>query len=453
MFRSRFQRGAAMLSASTLALGLISAGVAVGSANATSPRVNGVTSNSITIGATVPLSGIAASYAEVSAAANAVFKYVNNKGGINGRKINYIRLDDCYNLASSGLGCTQPSSTTTLSQTQQLVGTDHVFATVGSLGTAAQDSVRAYMKSTGTPQLFVNSGSSDWNDSVNNPQLFGFQASYKVENKIFAKFIKANYAGKSVGYVGQNDDFGLNGYSGLTSGTGVTVAGSDKILYNPADALLVTGDIATGVTQLKADNVKVVVLDSIPAVTKQILKTAHNLGYSPVWVISSVGSNPISVNTVYEANAFSSNSLPATNDAKNVWNVWLRKVLAGDKTDFPFYKSSSILDGNEQYGASFAAAFCEALFSLGKNGVTQAGIESAMTKVAFSTPSGLALKYSSSNHQGLLGAAIQKVVANGAKAPVYTAYVNKTVYTTTDSPSSAIASSTLKVTAIPAYIK
>jgi branched-chain amino acid transport system substrate-binding protein len=452
MSRSRFQRGAAMLSASTLALGLVSAGVAVGSANASSPRVNGVTSNSVTIGATVPLSGIAASYAEVSAAANAVFKYVNTKGGINGRKINYIRLDDCYNLQTVG-GCTQPPGTTTLSQTQVLVGSDHVFATVGSLGTAAQDSVRAYMKSTATPQLFVNSGSSDWNDPVNNPQLFGFQASYKVESKIFAKFIKASYAGKKVGFFGQNDDFGQNGYSGLTNGTGVTVASSDKILYNAADALLVTGDIATGVNQLKADNVKVVVLDSIPPVTVQILKTAHNLGFSPVWVISSVGSNPLSVKTVYEANAFSSNSLPATNDTKNVWNIWLRKVLAGDKTDFPKYTAKSVLSGNQQYGASFAAAFCEALFSLGKNGVTQAGIESAMIKVAFSTPSGLALKYASSNHQGLLGAAIQKVVSNGTNAPIYTAYINKTVYTTNDNPATPIASTTFKVATIPAYIK
>jgi len=188
MIKGRLTRTVTLLAASALTLGFAATGVGLSSAGAAT-ATPGVTANSITIGATVPLSGIAVSYAEVSASANAVFNYINKHGGVNGRRIKYIRLDDCYNLAAFGLGCTAGPSTTTLSQTQVLVAQDHVFATVGSLGTAAQDSVLSYMKTNGVPQLFVNSGSSDWSQPSTYPNLFGFQASYQVEGKVFAQYI------------------------------------------------------------------------------------------------------------------------------------------------------------------------------------------------------------------------------------------------------------------------
>ncbi|MGA2124139.1 MAG: ABC transporter substrate-binding protein, partial [Acidimicrobiales bacterium] len=172
---------------SALTLGGIATGVLSSTAGAAG-STPGVTSTQITIGASVPLSGIAATYAPVSAAANAVFKWVNAHGGVNGRKIKYIRLDDCYDLAAYGLGCTAGASVTTLSQNQVLVAQDHVFATVGSLGTAAEESVMSYLKQNGVPQLFVNSGSKAWDNPSQFPDLFGYQTSYNAEGKIFAHF-------------------------------------------------------------------------------------------------------------------------------------------------------------------------------------------------------------------------------------------------------------------------
>lgn len=455
MIRSRFQRSAVMLGASSLVLAMAATGIATGSANA-STSVPGVTSSSVTIGATVPLSGIASSYAEVSAAALAVFKYINKKGGVNGRTINFIRLDDCYNLASqAGLGCTQPSSTTTLSQTQTLVDSDHVFATVGSLGTAAQDSVLNFLKQNKVPQLFVNSGSSDWNQASKYPDLFGFQASYKVEGKIFGTYINAHFKGQKVGFVGQDDDFGTNGYIGLTEGKpgtdAVSVASNDKFLYSPANALFEIGDITPAVTKMKNDGVKVVVLDSIPAVTARVLADAHAIGFAPQWVISTVGSDPISVNTSLESGAISTDGLPATSDTSNVWNVWLKKVLLADSTDFPHFTSGTTLDGNEQYGAAYAVAFAEALYSLGKNGVTQAGIVKAMTTTKFATPTILPLSFSATNHQGLLGGVIASIPTGNP--PTTITESSHTVYTTTDAANTAVAtSSKYTVSAIPGWL-
>ncbi len=221
---------------------------------------------------------------------------MNSHGKVNGRTIKYIRLDDCYDLAAYGLGCTAGASVTTLSQNQVLVAQDHVFATVGSLGTAAEESVESYLKQNGVPQLFVNSGSKAWDDPSQYPDLFGYQTSYNAEGKIFAHFIKTHFAGETVGFIGQNDDFGANGLLGLQDG-GISIASANNLTYNAADA--VTGsssDIQADVGTLAADKVQVVVLDSVPGFTTGILEVAHALGYSPTWIISNVGADPTSVN-------------------------------------------------------------------------------------------------------------------------------------------------------------
>src|SRR6202166_2282008 len=124
--------GTAML----LCLGLVTAGSSIVSAGAATKKVPGVTAHQVTIGATEPVTGIAsAGYNQVAKAANAVFKYVNGRGGVFGRKIRYVIKDDCY--GTPGFGCTGVPNTAT--QTHALLGIP-VFATVGSLGTPTQDS-------------------------------------------------------------------------------------------------------------------------------------------------------------------------------------------------------------------------------------------------------------------------------------------------------------------------
>jgi branched-chain amino acid transport system substrate-binding protein len=445
------RRTTTLLSVSALALGMATTGLLASSAGAASTP--GVTATSITIGATVPLSGIAASYAPVSAAANAVFKYIDSKGGVNGRKIKYIRLDDCYGLAAYGLGCTAGASVTTLSQNQVLVAQDHVFATVGSLGTAAEESVESYLKTNGVPQLFVNSGSKAWNDPSKYPDLFGFQTSYNAEGKIFAHFIKTHEAGKTVGFIGQNDDFGANGLLGLQDG-GVNVATANALTYNAADAITgSTSDIETDVGTLAANHVQVVVLDSVPGFTSGIISVAKALSYSPTWIISNVGADPTSVNNAGEAGAITLDYFPSVTDVGDPWIPWLRKVLLADKTDFPKFTKSSIITGNELYGAGFAVAFAEALKAEGKN-VTRAGYVKSLLTTTFSDPAITPLKYSASNHQGLTGGVIAKIAANGANPPVEASLTNTTVYTTGNSAASKLVTSTkLSITPIPTWLK
>jgi ABC-type branched-subunit amino acid transport system substrate-binding protein len=379
--------------------------------------------------------------------------YINKHHGINGRTIKYIRLDDCYDLAAYGLGCTAGASVTTLSQTQTLVAQDHVLATVGSLGTAAQDSVLSYLKQNGVPQLFVNSGSKDWNQPAKYPALFGFQTGYQAEGKIFARYIKTHYAGKTVGFIGQNDDFGTDGLAGLLAG-GLQIAKGDQLTYNAADAITgSSSDIVVDVKTLQSDNAQVVVLDSVPGFTTGILAVAHQLGYSPQWVISSVGSDPTSVNSPLEAGAISLDYFPASNDNHNPWIPWVRKVLLADKTDFPNFTAQSVMTGNMLYGAGYAVAFAEALKSEGRN-VTRAGLVKAMLKTKFATPAITPLSYNGSNHQGLQGGLIAIVAANGTSAPTQVFEPNDTVFTAGSNLNSAIhVTNTLTVSPIPAWLK
>jgi ABC-type branched-subunit amino acid transport system substrate-binding protein len=175
MVTTKTRRVAITGTAMLLCLGLVTAGSSIVGAGASTAKVPGVTAHQITIGATEPITGIAsAGYNQVAIAANAVFKYVDSHGGIFGRKIKYVIKDDCYGTPGFGCTVTNPSTAT---ETHALLGLP-VFATVGSLGTPTQDSVRALLKSNGVPQLMVASGSRDWNNPHQYPGLFGWQPSY-----------------------------------------------------------------------------------------------------------------------------------------------------------------------------------------------------------------------------------------------------------------------------------
>jgi len=448
MLKKQTRRFAYTGTALVLCMGLMTAGTSIVSAGAAT-KTPGVTAKQITIGATVPLTGIASpGYNEVAKAANAVFKYVNTKGGVNGRKIKYILKDDCY--GTPGFGCT--GNPNTVAQTRALISTP-VFATVGSLGTPTQDSVRSLLQSSGVPQLFVNSGSRDWNNPTTYPGLFGWQPSYNVESKIFAQYINATYPTANVCFLGQGDDFGTDGLAGLVAGG---VSPTDTQLYS-VEALVASsgGSFGPYIAKFQSDKCTVVVLDTIPGATDAALGAALSLGYAPHWVISSVGSDP---STVYaplsgkvpsdpEIGAVSFSYLPVSTST-SAWIPWMRKVLGADSTDFPGFSSSTALDGNMEYGAAFGVAFVEALKAAGAT-FTRASFLKILTSMTFSqTPSLVPLSYTSTNHQGLNGGYLDTITsATQAQA------INGTVYTTDSTSTGPVVKAAKLSTGIPSWLK
>ena len=274
--RANRPMGSSMWARSLVAgfLGLM-LGVTLLPATAGAESTPGVTSSSITIGATVPLTGPAApGYDEIAPAMTAVFDYVNAHGGVFGRKIDYKYLDDAYN----------PSNTATL--TRQLVLQDNIFADVGSLGTPTQTAVQGFLNAQKVPQLFIESGCNCWSNPKF-PESFGWQPPYTVDGKILGAYIKANFAGKKIGYLSQDDEFGQDVVKGLD----MEIPSSSVVSRQTYDAATLAGPLSNQMAALKAAGAQVVVLATIPAATALAMLPAVSIGYSPQYVVDSVGAD------------------------------------------------------------------------------------------------------------------------------------------------------------------
>src|SRR5664279_2870598 len=156
----------------------------------------GATDTEIKIGNIMPYSGPASSYGLIGKTEEAYFKMINDQGGINGRKINFISYDDGY------------SPPKTVEQVRKLIESDEVFLVFNALGTPTQTAVQKYQNAKKVPQLFVATGASKWNDPKAFPWTMGYQPSYRVEARIFAKYILKEKPDAKVAIFYANDDFG-----------------------------------------------------------------------------------------------------------------------------------------------------------------------------------------------------------------------------------------------------
>ena len=169
----------------------------------------GITSNSILLGGTVPLSGVASAYSAVAVGASAYFKYVNAKGGVGGRQINYKYLDDTYNPAQ------------TVQLTRQLVEQDKVFAIFNTLGTETNLAIRPYLNAAKVPQLFAASGDTSFGaDAATYPQTIGFFPSYQAEGWALGQYMKKSHPKAKIAVIAQNDSYGRDLLVGLKRGLG-----------------------------------------------------------------------------------------------------------------------------------------------------------------------------------------------------------------------------------------
>ena len=257
-----------------LAMLATSVGLTAGAAPST-----GVTSTSISIGATEPLTGVAApGYDEIAPAMNAVFDWVNAHGGVNGRKITFNYVDDGYN----------PSNTAT--QTRKLVLQNGVFGTVGSLGTPTQAAVQGYLNALKVPQTFIASGCNCWSN-LKYPYTTGWQPPYTVDGKILGSYIKAHYPGEKIGYLTQDDEFGQDVVKGLD----MEIPSSAVVSQQTYDAATLAGPLTTQISALQSAGAQVVVLATVPAATALALLPAFTLGFKPQFVADATGADPATV--------------------------------------------------------------------------------------------------------------------------------------------------------------
>lgn len=236
---------------------------------------SGATDTEIKIGQTMPYSGPASAYGTQGKAEAAYWRMVNSKGGIHGRKINFISLDDGY------------SPPKTVEQTRKLVEEDQILADIGSLGTPTNSSIQKYLNAKKMPHIFLSTGASKWNDPKKFPWTIPFYPPYMQEAKIYAKAIlKANPAAK-IAVLYQNDDFGKDYLHGLKEGLG------DKagMIVKEASYEVTDPTIDSQIIALQASGADTLVDITTPKFGAQAVRKVATLGWKPTHYIVSVASS------------------------------------------------------------------------------------------------------------------------------------------------------------------
>ncbi|VIO73487.1 Leucine-specific-binding protein [Bradyrhizobium ivorense] len=319
---------------STLRIAAMSAAIVAVAATSTTAFAQkkydtGATDTEIKIGNIMPYSGPASAYGVIGKTEEAFFKMINDQGGINGRKVNFVTYDDAYSPPKA------------VEQVRKLVESDEVLLVFNPLGTPSNTAIQKYLNSKKIPQLFVATGATKWNDPKNFPWTMGWQPSYQSEAHIYAKWLLKEKPDAKVAILYQNDDFGKDYLKGTKDGFG---AKASNIIMEESYEVS-EPSIDGHIVKIKAANPDVLLIYTTPKFGAQTIKKTAELGWKPLQIITNVS---ISVGSVMQPAGFENaqNVLSAAyakdgsdpqwaNDAgMKKWNAFLDKYMPGvDKTD------------------------------------------------------------------------------------------------------------------------
>jgi len=240
----------------------------------------GVTDTEIKIGNINPYSGPASAYGAIGKAIGGYFEMLNAEGGVNGRKINFITLDDGYSPPKA------------VEHARRLVEQDQVLLIFQSLGTPSNTAIQKYMNEKKVPQLFVATGATKWNDPKNFPWTMGWQPSYQTEARIYAKYILKNVKDAKIAVLYQNDDYGKDYLQGLHDGLG---AQASKLIV--AEKSYETSDptIDSQIIALRESGANVFFNVTTPKFASQAIRKVHDIGWKPLQILNNVSTSVSSV--------------------------------------------------------------------------------------------------------------------------------------------------------------
>ncbi|MBR0967817.1 ABC transporter substrate-binding protein [Bradyrhizobium diazoefficiens] len=266
------------LAAASLALALVAASTSIASAQ--KKYDTGATDTEIKIGNIMPYSGPASAYGIIGRTEAAYFKKINEEGGINGRKINFISYDDAYSPPKA------------VEQARKLVESDEVLFVFNSLGTPSNSAIQKYMNAKKVPQLFVATGATKWNDPQNFPWTMGWQPSYQSETQIYAKWLLKNKPDAKIAVLFQNDDYGKDYLKGLKDGLG-SKAASMIVMEESYETSEPTID--NHIIKLKATGADVFMNITTPKFAAQAIKKNGEIGWKPLHFLNNVSASVGSV--------------------------------------------------------------------------------------------------------------------------------------------------------------
>jgi ABC-type branched-subunit amino acid transport system substrate-binding protein len=319
----------------------------------------GATDTEIKIGNIMPYSGPASAYGVIGRTEAAYFKKINDAGGINGRKINFISYDDGY------------SPPKTVEQARKLVESDEVLLIFNSLGTPTNTAIQKYMNAKKVPQLFVATGATKWNDPKEYPWTMGWQPSYQSETQIYAKYLLKEKPNAKIAVLYQNDDYGKDYLKGLKDGLGAKAA---SMIVAEESYETTEPTIDTHIVKLKASGADVFVNITTPKFAAQAIKKVAEVGWKPQHFLNNVSA---SVGSVLKPAGFDNAqeiiSAAYVKDASDPqWNddPGMKEFYAFMAKDFP---EGDKLDGGTVVGFGVAQTLVQVLKQCGDN-LTRANV-------------------------------------------------------------------------------
>ena len=324
--------------------------VTLGPAAAQTP---GVTASEVKVGNTNPYSGPASAYGTIGKAIGSYFKKVNDEGGVNGRKINYITYDDSYSPPKA------------VEMIRKLVEQDEVAVLFQTLGTPTNTAIHKYVNAQKVPHLFVATGATKWNDPKNFPWTMGFQPNYQTEGRIYAAYILKNFPDAKIGVLYQNDDYGKDYRKGLHDGLGEA---AKKMIVLEQTYEVTDPTIDSQIVNLKNSGANVFFNVTIPKFAVQAIKKAHDIGWKPAHFLNNVSSSLATV--LKPAGLEASRGLITALYLKEItdpqwkndkgyqdWVAWMKK----------YYPEGALDDQFNAYGYTVAQAMTQVLKQCGND--------------------------------------------------------------------------------------
>ncbi len=313
----------------------------------------GATDKEIKIGGISPYSGPASAYGAIGKAIGAYIDKVNAEGGINGRKLNWISLDDGYNPAK------------TVEQARRLVEEEEVLFVFNTLGTPPNSAIHKYMNAKKVPQLFVATGATKWGDPKNFPWTMGWQPNYQSESKVFVAHLLETKPNAKVAILYQNDDYGKDYVKGFEDGLGDKVKTMivSKLSYEVTDPT-----VDSQLLSLKASGADTFFNVTTPKFAAMVIKKNAELGWKPLHYLNSVSASVGAVMVpagpengvgIFTANYLKDPTDPQFQKGKewDDWLAWMKKYLP----------NGDLKDANNVYGYTAAQGLVQVLKQAGDN--------------------------------------------------------------------------------------
>jgi branched-chain amino acid transport system substrate-binding protein len=339
----------------TIVTGLSAAGLvlASGLGFAAGQYGPGVSDTEIKIGNTMPYSGPASAYGAVGKSDAAYFAMINEQGGVNGRKINFISRDDGY------------SPPKTVEQVRQLVEQDQVLLLFNTLGTPPNTAIQGYLNDNKVPQVFVATGADKWNDPKRHPWTMGWLPSYRIEARIYARYILQNLPDAKIAVLYQNDDFGKDYLIGLREGLGEN---ANKMIVATQTYETTDPTVDSQIVVLQGSGANVLLTAAIPKFAAQAIRKVYDIGWKPTHLLTNVSASVGAVMRpagleksvgIITAGYYKEPTDPRWQDTPEYkeWLAWMKK----------YNTSGNIADGNTVAGYSYAQTMVVVLKASGDN--------------------------------------------------------------------------------------